>query len=224
MVRDMKKTALLAGLSLLLVTACYKADYDAFGGHTDTDENPVKEYMLTLADDMVAASLEELESALQMEPQDQVTQSYYVVQGDLHSGGRWTLRRECPLKGLVIRNVIQTEGLMGWLLEFDGDLNLSGYIYPTHFMVQAEHQPTQNAHTDWSITKFSGHRTEQQGYRCTFDISSGLLFDALQEDYRWNARGTIHMDVYKDDTLVDTAYLTLKGPRSAAVFVHGTGH
>ena len=223
MVRLMKKTTLLAGLALFLLTACHKADYDAFGGHTDTGENPVREYMLTLADDIVAASLEELESALQMGPQDQVTQALYYIQGDLSSGGTWTIRRECPLKGLVIRNVIKTEGLMGWLLEFDGDLTLSGETFPTRFTVQAERVPSEAVHTDWRITRFSGSRTEREGYRCTFDISSGLVFEALQEDDLWNARGTIQMNVYKGDTLVDIAILTLKGPRSAAVFVHGIG-
>ena len=219
----MKKTTLLAGLALFLLTACYKADYDAFGGHTDTSENPVKEYMLTLADDIVAASLEELESALQMDPQDKVTQALYYIQGDLSSGGTWIIKRECPLKGLALRNLIKSEGLMGWLIEFDGELALSGETFPTRFTVQAERVPSEAVHTDWRITKFSGSRTEREGYRCTFDITSGLVYEALQENDLWNARGTIQMNVYKDDTLVDTGILTLKGPRSGAVFVHGVG-
>lgn len=217
----MKKTALLAGFILLLATACHKADTDAFGGHTDTTDNPVREYMLALADDLVAASLEELEAALQADPQDPLSQTLYVMQGDLLSGGRWTIRRECPLKGLVIQNVIKADGLMGWILEFDGDLSLIGSPYPTRFTLQAEHSPTQSSHSDWRITSFSGQRTERDGYMCTFDISSGLVFEALQDDKLWNAFGTIRMMVYKNDILVDTAYLSLKGSRSAAVFVHG---
>ena len=222
MVRNMKKTALFAGLVLLLATACHKADVDAFGGHSDDGDNPVHAYMLTLADDIVAESLEELEAALQMNPQDQVAQALYVIQGDLsHVTGTWTIRRECPLKGLVIRCNIHTEGLTGWILEYDGALDLSGYTYPTRFTVEAERTSTQETHTDWRITKFSGHRIEQEGYKCTFDISSGLLYEALPESNLWNAYGTIHMDVYKNDTLVDTAYLSLKGAPSASIFVHG---
>lgn len=219
----MKKTVFLAGIVLLLATACHKADYDAFGGHTDTNDNPVRAYMLNVVDDLVAASLEELETALQMDAQDAFTQALYVMQGDLrHVTGTWTVRRECPLKGLVIRCNIQTEGLAGWILEYDGDIELLGNIYPTHFTLQAEHNPTEEAHTDWRITKFSGYRTEREGYKCTFDISSSLLFEALQQEERlWNAAGTLHMIVYKNDSLIDTAYLSLKGAPSAAIFVHG---
>ena len=223
MVRPMKKSVLLAGLVLLLATACHQFDPDAFGGHTDTTDHPVREYMLYLTDHLVAASLEELETALQMDPQDAATQSMYVVQGDLaHGNGVWTVRRECALKGLVMRNVIRTEGLTGWLLAFEGDVEISGSAYPTRFTVQAERAPTQVAHTDWKVTKFSGTRTEIEGYRCTFDATTALDFEALESDYKiWNAYGTVHMNVYKNDDLIDNAFLSLKGAPSAAIFVHG---
>ena len=198
----MKKSVLLAGLVLLFATACHKVDYDAFGGHTDTTDNPVRAYMLSLSDDLLAASLEELETALQLDSTDPVAQVLYVIQGDLHeTSGHWTVRRECPLKGLVIRTCIKSETQMGWLLEYEGDIDLSGNTYPTQFTVQAERAVTEDLHTDWSITKFS--------------------FEALPQNYLWNAFGTLHMSVYKDNSLIDNAYLSLKGAPSAAIFVHG---
>ena len=218
----MKKSVLLAGLVLLFTTACHKVDYDAFGGHTDTTDNPVRAYMLSLSDDLLAASLEELETALRLDPADPAAQVLYLIQGDLHeTSGHWTVRRECPLKGLVIRTCIKSEEQMGWLLEYEGDIDLSGNTYPTQFTVQAERPVTEDLHTDWSITKFSGSRTEQEGYRCTFDIASGLIFEALPQNYLWNAFGTLHMSVYKENSLIDNAYLSLKGAPSAAIFVHG---
>ena len=222
MVGLMKRMVFLAGLVLLLASGCHKADSDAFGGHTDTIDNPVQEYMLSLTDDLIAASLEELETALQMDAQDPMAQAMYVIQGDLtHVTGTWTIRRECPLKGLVIRCNIHSEGLMGWILEYGGDIELSGYPYPTYFKLQAERKPTQEAHTDWQITQFSGQRIEREGYICTFESSTALVFEALQENNLWNAYGTVHMNVYNNDTLIDSAFLSLKGPRSAAAFVHG---
>jgi hypothetical protein len=218
----MKKSVLLAGLVLLCTTACHKIDYDAFGGHTDTTENPVRAYMLSLSDDLLAASLEELETALQLDPADPVAQALYLIQGDLHeTRGHWTVRRECPLKGLVIRTFIKSEEQMGWLLEYEGNVELSGEAYPTTFTVQAERPMTEDHHTDWSITKFSGTRTEKEDYHCTFESSSDLVFEALPQDFLWNAFGTLHMNVYKGKSLIDNAYLSLKGAPSAAIFVHG---
>ena len=213
---------LLGGLVLLLTTACHKIDYDAFGGHTNTTDNPVRAYMLTLSDDLLAASLEELETALRLDPSDPVAQALYVIQGDLHeTSGRWTVRRECPLKGLHIRTVLKSEEQMGWLLEYDGEIELSGDTYPTTFTVQAERPVTEDSHTDWSVTKFSGSRTEREGYKCTFESASDLVFEALAQEYLWNAYGTLHMSVYKGNSLIDNAYLSLKGAPSAAIFVHG---
>ena len=218
----MKKSMLLGGLVLLFATACHKVDYDAFGGHTDTTDNPVRAYMLTLSDDLLAASLEELETALRLDPADPVSQALYVIQGDLReTNGHWTVRRECPLKGLVIRTVLKSEEQMGWLLEYEGEIELSGDAYPTTFTVQAERPVTEDLHTDWSVTKFSGTRTEREGYRCTFESASGLTFEALAQDYFWNAFGTLHMSVFKGNSLIDNAYLSLKGAPSAAIFVHG---
>ena len=218
----MKKTMLLAGLALLFTTACHKVDYDAFGGHTDTTDNPVRAYMLSLSDDFLAASLEELETALQLDPADPVAQALYVIQGDLHeTSGHWTVRRECPLKGLVLRTFIKSEEQMGWLLEYDGEIDLLGDAYPTTFTVQAERPVTEDPHTDWSVTKFTGTRTEREGYKCTFENATDLVFEALPQDYLWNAFGTVHMNVYKGNSLIDNAYLSLKGAPSAAIFVHG---
>ena len=214
---------LLGGLVLLFTTACQKINYDAFGGHTDTTDNPVRAYMIALSDDLLAVSLEELETALRLDPADPIAQALYVVQGDLReTDGRWTIRRECPLKGLVIRTFIKSEEQMGWLLEYDGEIDLSGDAYPTTFTVQAERPVTEDLHTDWTITRFTGSRTEREGYKCTFESASNIVFEALAEDYLWNAYGTLHMSVYKGNSLIDNAYLSLKGAPSAAIFVHGT--
>ena len=225
MVRLMKRAFILAGLALLLTTACHKADYDAFGGHTDTSDNPVRAYMLTLADDIIAASLEELENALQLDPQDPVIQALYKVEGNLLlPGSTWTIRRECPLKGLVMHCEQGLDGSSIWNITFDGDLELNGDTYPTNFSFYAHPEGPQSdvAHQDWKVTVFHGERFEREGYNCIFECFEGtLLFQALPENNFWNAYGTFSMHVFKGETLVDAAYLSLKGAPSAAIFAHG---
>ena len=133
----MKRTVILAGAALLLMAACSKADHDYFGGHSKTGDNPVQDYMLTLADDLLTASLEELEDALKANPQDPVARALYDMQGDdlQLSGSSWTIRRECPLKGLVLRCEPE-DGQTAWNLVFNGDLELAGESYPTRFSIR----------------------------------------------------------------------------------------
>lgn len=218
----MKRIIILAGTALLLLTACSKADHDYFGGHKHASDNPVQEYMLTLADDLLTASLEELEDALQASPQDPVVRALYDIQGDdLHlSGSTWTLRRECPLKGLVLR--CETDA---WSLTFDGDLVLAGESYPTQFSIRLrpeDIEQDQSSHPNWAVFEFSGSRTERDGYKCTFGLASAtILFRSLLADHLWNPYGSLQMKVFKDQTLVDVAYLTLSGSPSSSTFVHG---
>ena len=226
MVRRMKRTIILAGAALLLLTACSKADHDYFGGHKHASDNPVQEYMITLADDLLTASLEELEEALQVNPQDPVARALYEMQGDdLHlSGSKWTIRRECPLKGLVLRCEPEN-GQAVWSLEYDGNLELAGESYPTQFSIrlrQEDIEQNQSAHHNWAVFEFSGTRTERDGYKCTFALASAtLLFRPLLADHLWNPYGSLQMRVFKDQDLVDVAYLTLAGSPSASSFVHG---
>ena len=218
----MKRMIILAGTALLLLTACSKADHDYFGGHKHASDNPVQEYMLTLADDLLTASLEELEDALQASPQDPVVRALYDIQGDdLHlSGSTWTLRRECPLKGLVLR--CETDA---WSLTFDGDLVLAGESYPTQFSIRLRPEDIEqdlSSHPNWAVFEFSGSRTERDGYKCTFGLASAtILFRSLLADHLWNPYGSLQMKVFKDQTLVDVAYLTLSGSPSSSSFVHG---
>lgn len=225
MVRPMKKSIILGGLALLLATACHKADYDAFGGHSDDADNPVRAYMVALADDIVAASLEELEAALQLDLQDPITQVMYDAKGSLLTpGGTWKVRRESALKGLVLQCEQGIDGSSIWNISFDGDLELRGEIFPTQFSFYAHPEGSQSnaAHQDWNVTSFHGDRYEREGYNCSFDCFEGTLrFEALPENGYWNAYGTFSMNVFKGETLVDSAYLSLKGAPSAAIFVHG---
>lgn len=222
----MKRMLILAGMALLLMTACSKANPDYFGGHTHSSDNPVQEYMITLADDLLTASLEELEDALQVDPQDPVARVLYNMKGgDLHlSGSTWTIRRECPLKGLVLRSELEN-GQAAWTLEFDGDLELAGEIYPTRFSVRLRPEDdgqNQSPHGNWTVFEFSGTRTERDGYKCSFGLASPtILFRALLADHVWNPYGSLQMKVLKNENLVDIAYLTLAGAPSASTFVHG---
>lgn len=226
MVRHMKRTVILAGMVLLLMTACSKADRDYFGGHTHSSDNPVQEYMLTLADDLLTASLEELEDALQANPQEPVARALYDMKGgDLHlSGSTWTIRRECPLKGLVLRCEPES-GQAAWTLEFDGDLELAGEIYPTRFSIRLRPEDdgqNPSPHVNWTVFGFNGTRTERDGYKCSFGLASPtILFRALLADHVWNPYGSLQMKVLKNENLVDIAYLTLAGAPSASTFVHG---
>lgn len=226
MVRRMKRTVILAGTALLLMTACSKADHDYFGGHSKTGDNPVQDYMLTLADDLLTASLEELEDALKANPQDPVARALYDMQGDdlQLSGSTWTIRRECTLRGLVLRCEPE-DGQTAWNLVFNGDLELAGESYPTRFSIRLrpeDGEQNQSSHFNWTVFEFSGSRTERDGYSCSFGLaSSAILFRALLGDHLWNPYGSLQMKVFKNQDLVDTAFLTLAGFPSASTFVHG---
>ena len=213
----MKRLVFLGGLVLLLATACHKADEDAFGGNFSAEGNPVREYMLSLADELVASALEELEEALGYDEQSAASQAFYDMKGDLKQpGGIWVLRRESLMKGLVLR-MLEEEV---WVLDFDGDLLLSIDTYPTSFTIRAERIDAQNPHTDWKVT-LQGQRTERNGYSCTFSSDGPISYEVLFTDRLWQAFGSLQMDVFKDNTLVDKAFLSLRGPRSAAAFAPG---
>lgn len=225
MVKRMKRMMLFAGLALLLTTACSKADHDYFGGHIHKSDNPVQEYMLTLADDLLIASLEELDEALRMNPKDPVTQVLYDTKGDdlLQPGSEWKLRRECPLRGLVLR-CETIEGQTAWNLVYEGDLSLAGECYPTRFSIRLrpkDEGQDLSPYDDWSVFEFSGTRTEREGYKCTFGLASTTITIRPITKHSWNPYGSLRMTVFKNEETVDIAYLTLAGPPSASTFAHG---
>ena len=224
MVKLMKRMMYFAGLVLLLTTACQKADHDYFGGHTHKSDNPVHEYMLTLADDLLTASLEELASALRANPQDPIARASYDIQGDLlQPGGTWTLRLECPLKGLVIRSETVDEETV-WNLVYDGSLSLAGERYPTQYSIRVrpkDEGQDLSSYIDWSVFEFSGTRTEREGYKCTFGLATPTISFRAVTDHYWNPYGSLQMTVYKNEEVIDHALLTLSGAPSASTFVHG---
>ena len=216
MVVLMKKIMLLAGC-VLLFAACSKEDLDAFGDTLDAGNNPVRDYMVLLTDQLGSASLEELEEALNLESIGSVMTLFYAAEGGLtEPGSVWKLNRTGRLKGLVMKK-LQEEG--SWQLEYDGDLELDIYTYPTHFTMTAV-RPEAKPHGDWTVT-LEGSRTEKDGYACNFSTDGELRFEALQEDNLWYAYGTLQMQVFKDETLIDNAFLSLRGARKAATFAHG---
>ena len=219
--KNMKQLLFLGSLVLFLATACYKND-DAFGGHSNENGNPVRTYMITLADDLIAASLEEFETALQTDPSDPSAQAFFIIEGNLDiPGSTWTLRRDCPLKGLIIRCLQADDGLPEWNIEYEGELELSGENYPTRFSMcvhQGDGSQSISSHIDWLVSEFNGERFEREGYRCNFGATSTLSFKAVSEGHRWYSYGVLYMYVHKGGDLIDTAYLRLDGPRSSASF------
>ncbi|MBQ9192438.1 MAG: hypothetical protein IJ156_01795 [Bacteroidales bacterium] len=206
----------LAGIALLILSACSKADSDAFGGNEDRTGNPVQTYMLALTDDLAASALEELETALRADPNALSSQAFYLMQGNLsQTGSTWVLQRECRLKGLVINKL---DGEV-WKLDYDGDLSLQDDSYPTRFTIRAVRMDPQSSHADWTIT-LEGSRTEREGYACTFESNGSIRYEALSEDRLWYAYGVLQMNVTRNGTLVDQAFLSLNGPRNASGFVH----
>ena len=210
----MKKTLLILAVALLGLSACSKGeDYRGeLGGHKNYMASAGGNYMMLLADDLVATALMDLETALELGR----------APGTVYWGS--------PLHGMRIEDA----GTEGWLLSFTDDLELAGCTYPTEFILFAKAEPEWTEgqrHGGWDV-RLKGTRTERENFSCSFESMGTLNYRVYQADdtyhvdqtgtMGWNLiYGSISMVVYVSGETKDICLLRFSGNPSAAQFVHG---
>ena len=153
--------------------------------------------MMSIADDLVAGALTELETSFLLE-KSEVT---------------WNSR----FKGMTIVKDDELDDT--WSLTYEGQLTMGGSTYETRFSIVATREVVQDGqHADWTVS-VSGTRAEREGYSCKFD---GLGYQTGGSRTGWNQiYGKLSMDVFKDKARIDTGLLVFNGAPSTAQFVRG---
>jgi len=214
----MKKIFILFAVVAVIVS-CDKYD-DTFGPSTYESSSPLELYMLSIADDGVSSVLAELESALQTDP-DGVVGKYFYTNNGLSltaDGAVWTVNREGPLSGATMKKVT---GKNVWMISYNGDFSMNGTSFPTTFEVTATLADSEiGSHMNWDV-EFSGTRTEEDGYSCSFSNAEVPVgFKAIENTRNWGAYGYLLMTVYKENTRIDRILMELRGLRSSSSITH----
>ena len=200
----MKKAIYILAIAVM-AAACSKGsrinpESAAVGGYSTYNSSPVGQYMMSIADDLVAGALTELETSFLLE-KSEVT---------------WNSR----FKGMTIVKAGEMDDT--WSLTYEGQLTMGGSTYETRFSIVATREVVQEGqHADWTVS-VSGTRTEREGYSCKFVGMGSLGYQTGGSRTGWNQiYGKLSMDVFKDKARIDTGLLVFNGAPSTAQFVRG---
>lgn len=200
----MKKALYILAIAVMSI-ACSKGSRinpgsAAVGGNNTYTSSPLGQYMMHIADDLVAGALNELETSLLLEK----------------STVTWNSR----FTGMAI--VKDDEEVDTWLLTYEGPFTIDGCTYETRFSIVATREDIMDGqHGDWNVT-VTGTRVEKEGYSCKFDNVGSLTYLTDGSRTGWNQiYGKLSMDVIKDKARIDTGLLVFNGTPSAAQFVRG---
>ena len=214
----MKKITLLPILALLLVS-CSKYDgTDYYSAPPQTISSPLKNYVLYISNDIVTASLEELESALKMDKENSTLSQYFYLSNGTplsNDGSVWTVQRDSNLKGAKISKIL---GENAWEINFEGMFSFDGSKFETQFIIKATSPAIYTTdHHDWNV-EITGKRTEEDNYHCTFyNVDSPISYKAVESDNTgWNAFGFLVMEVYKGTDTIDKLIMELRGGISSS--------
>lgn len=191
----MKKIFYLFAAAVLALSSCTKGA-DIVGGHDSYLFSPGGNYMMNIADDLMAGALENLEIACEM-GKTEVT---------------WASR----FSGMKI---VQAQDNV-WHLSFKGPFAFDDRSYETAFSMAAT-KLNDEKHADWEVT-ITGYRTEREGYRCTFESVGTITYKALGTSSGWDyLSGRLSMIVYNKDGKKDGCLMYFDGAPSQAQFVRG---
>jgi hypothetical protein len=215
---------------VLLAAACSRGDYenapDIVGGHTVVNNLPGRKYMMSIADEMVTAALDELELGLSINERGAAERSsHFNVNGSLTTpGSTWTVKAEdSQMKGLSLHCTAADQ----WQLSFDGEFVLiyEENLYPTVFTLMVDKykpEDPESADEGWKVS-LTGRREERGGYHCTFDTASITYVNTRGAGAPgWNqVFGDLYMYVFKNDAQVDACCLSFEGSPSQATYIRG---
>ena len=192
----MKKFLYLFAAAVMALSACSKGDNDIVGGHDSYYYSPGGEYMMQIADDLMAGALEDLEIACEM--------------------GKTEITWASRFTGMKI---VQAEENV-WHLSFEGPFDFDGKSYQTTFAMTAT-KLNEEDHADWDVT-ITGNRTEREGYRCSFESLGAITYRVLYTNSGWDyLLGRLSMIVYNKDGKKDGCLMYFDGAPSQAQFVRG---
>lgn len=213
----MKKILIILA-SLAVLASCAK---EVFGPSSSEEEaSPLENYMLAIADDVVATALSELESALQVDVNSVVGKYFYTNNGIALSqdGSSWVLNKEGLMSGAVLEKVT---GENAWTINYEGGMAVNDISFPTIITIKAtKKDPSAEGHMDWNVT-FEGMRTEEDGYKCTFSNAElPIEYRVVNTTAFWGAYGYLIMTVFKGSVQKDKVIMELRGLRSSASITH----
>ncbi|MBQ7163659.1 MAG: hypothetical protein IJR64_08750 [Bacteroidales bacterium] len=207
----MKRIIFVITLVVASMTSCQRYDGTEHFSPTYVS-TPLKEYMLCISNDIVTATLEELESALKMDKESTMAKYFYQSNGTSLSadGSMWKVLRDGALSGATITKV---SGKQAWTIEFDGKFSFNGNRFDTHFNLTATAvDPSADGHRDWDV-EINGNRTEEDDYTCSFNnAETPINYRAIDDaESSWNAFGFLIMEVNKNGNKVDALIMQLRG-------------
>ena len=215
----MKRYLILCMLAAVaILPSCMKGesmdDSDYVGGRETYYNRKAHNYMMAIADDLVAGSLDELELALEIDSRGSGRSAHFNIGGPLGTvGSTWTVKAEDSVfKGLSIR----CSGEEAWTLEFSGDFALVSEenLFPTVLSVHASRfRDPESEGEGWAVV-LDGSRTERLEYRCSFDSPSLVYLNTRGAGTTgWNQMfGDLNMSVFKGADEIDACCLSAAQP------------
>ena len=221
----MKKIAIIAA-ALVCLAGCTKSyspnGYEIVGGGGYYANQPTKDYMMAIVDDMVTDVLDELETAFKVVELGNSTSIHFdISQGSiLNQDVIWKVTaQERALKGMTIKNI----GSDTWEMAFEGPYTLLGDTYPVKFIMKAKRGSLISGnHYNWGVT-LSGNRTEREGYSCTYATVNTVLYMCTQDNtVGWNyLEGTYSLTVILNQQPIDLWAMEFKGNLRDTEFSRG---
>ena len=194
--RVMKKIIYLFAAAVLALSSCSKGADIVGGGYDYYYYSPGGEYMMHIADDLIAGALEDLEIASQM--------------------GKTEITWASRFTGMQI---VQAEENV-WHLNFKGPFAFDDKSYQTVFTMSAT-KLNEEEHADWDVI-ITGTRTEREGYRCSFESLGAITYRAMGTTTGWDYLfGRLSMIVYNNEGKKDGCLMHFDGAPSRAQFIRG---
>lgn len=213
----------MAVLALASCTKTYnRANEDSVGSSSYYQDYPARQYLMSIADNLVTDALGEIESALWIDGLGAGSSVHFdVKEGSiLTEGVTWTVTgRDRDLNGMKLKNI----GADTWELTYTGPYALRGESYPVSFILKAKRGTLiKNNHYNWAVT-LSGNRSERDGYSCSFKSNSTVTYTCANDNVTgWNnLDGSYLLTVLKDNKAIDLWIMDFSGAPSKAEFRMG---
>lgn len=204
--------------------ACNKESYnDEFTGSFSYNTTAGSHYLQTIATELLVDNMRALENALEFNSFGSVsnsrTSSYHSNGKDLWTpGAEWTVNAVTSIKGVKISKDAADST---WTLTRDADYGMAGNTYPTAYSITLRMHKGENYHFDWEVSA-QGTRTESKGYGCKFWTDGPVNYQTAESGYNWSeAFGTMWMEVYCGEEIVDRAFIRYNGSTSDYRYMRG---
>lgn len=203
-------------LSLICLIAC--SDDGIYSG-SDTGYAPSEYYLVSVSQNLIPDFLIGLEKALNYDGYgyyDSMVSADFETEGKTITvpGNSWIVNAVASLPGMTITCLSEDT----WKLSWEGDDYVSlptgsdEHKYFTACTVTAKLiAETARYHYDWDV-KFTGRRTEFDGYACDFWSAPNLIYTSSVKSYIWDScDGSAIIEVAKDGVRKEYARMDFIG-------------